>query len=446
MRDLVCGRLMAGRSYTRSATRLLCFAPGTGRGTLGAVAEVELSSQDALKALERFVVENDELLALEERIGRFNIFDALGIARRELQHSNFLAWLLDPAESHGQGALFLKAILMDLLAQTPPEHRPLSPVELDGAELRGVEIRREWRNIDILITCEEPKFVIAIENKIGSGEHGMQLSRYETVLNEAFGNVPKQFVYLTIEGDEPSEEKWVPYTYGDIHRILTRVRRTNATAIGEDVLAFLDHYLRLIGSQFMDDPKIDELCQRIYRNHRQAMQLIYERVGAPSAGLVADIAAIIDRDERYHFEHRTSKYVTFVPKSWIGMLPPIGARPNFDNRLWVILRFECLKKGCGFAAVVRPTLDDATRQAVIHRLTERKSEFGFHLFLKKATGRWTRLGREWIAKWTEDEEPDGEQLMIDVKKKLDELERRLAGVPEALRPMFEQQATPPGKP
>lgn len=425
---------------------LLCFAPGAARRTLGTVAEVELSSQDALKALERFVVENDELLALEERIGRFNIFDALGIARIEIRHSNFLAWLLDPSESHGQGALFLKAILMDLLAQTPPELRPFSPVQLDGAELRGVDIRREWRNIDILIICKEPKFVIAIENKIGSGEHGMQLSRYETVLKEAFGNVPKQFVYLTIDGDEPSEEKWVPYTYGDIHRILTRVRKTNATAIGEDVLAFLDHYLRLIGSQFMDDPKIDELCQRIYRNHRQAMQLIYERVGAPSAGLVADIAAIIDGDERYHFEHRTSKYVTFVPKSWIAMLPPIGARPNFDNRLWVILRFEYLKKGCGFAAVVRPTLDGATRQAVINRLTESKSEFGFHLFKKKATGRWTRLGREWIAKWTEDEEPDGEQLMIDVKKKLDELKDRLAGVPEALRPILQGHATSPGKP
>jgi hypothetical protein len=80
-----------------------------------------------LEALERFVVENDDLDALEERIGRFNIFDALRITRAEIRHSNFLAWLLDPAESHGHGTLFLRAILMDLLRRTPPDSRPLSP-------------------------------------------------------------------------------------------------------------------------------------------------------------------------------------------------------------------------------------------------------------------------------------------------------------------------------
>ena len=58
----------------------------------------------ALAALERFVIENDDLLELESHIGRFNIFDALRIERMEIRHSNFLAWLLDPNESHGQAA------------------------------------------------------------------------------------------------------------------------------------------------------------------------------------------------------------------------------------------------------------------------------------------------------------------------------------------------------
>src|SRR6266702_430400 len=127
-------------------------------------------NSDSLEALERFVVENDDLLQLESHIGRFNIFDALSITRVEIRHSNFLAFLLDPAESHGQGQLFLKAILMDLLKKAPPEGRPLSPIDLDGADLRGVEVRREWKNIDLLIICQEPRFIFVIENKIRSKE------------------------------------------------------------------------------------------------------------------------------------------------------------------------------------------------------------------------------------------------------------------------------------
>src|SRR6266568_1323310 len=95
---------------------------------------------EALTALERFVVENDDLLALELLIGKFNIFDAVKIARTEIRHSNFLAFLLDPLESHGHGQLFLTAFLMDLLKNAPAPRRPLSPIELDGAQLRGVEV------------------------------------------------------------------------------------------------------------------------------------------------------------------------------------------------------------------------------------------------------------------------------------------------------------------
>src|SRR5438552_312001 len=117
-----------------------------------------LQGAEELSALERFVADNDDLLALESLIGRFNIFDALDIARVEIRHSNFLAFILDPAESHGQGQLFLKAVLMDLLKVAPAAMRPLSPIELDGTDLRGVEVRREWEHIDLLISCQQPKF------------------------------------------------------------------------------------------------------------------------------------------------------------------------------------------------------------------------------------------------------------------------------------------------
>lgn len=221
----------------------------------------EIDKHTAIVALERFVVDNDDLLNLEERIGRFNIFDALRIERVEIRHSNFLSWLLDPAESHGQGSMFLKAILMDLLKAAPPELRPLSPVELDGEELRGVEIRREWKHIDLLIKCETPPFVVGIENKIDSVEGKDQLSTYKSVLSEHFSGQQPMYVFITTDGTEATDEEWLTYSYADIHRVLTRVLQSNKGAIGVDVAAFLEHYLRLIGSRFMDDQELDRLCQ-----------------------------------------------------------------------------------------------------------------------------------------------------------------------------------------
>jgi len=54
-----------------------------------------LEPQEAREVLERFVFDNEELRRLEELLGGFNIFDALGIAGAEIRHSNFLAWLLE---------------------------------------------------------------------------------------------------------------------------------------------------------------------------------------------------------------------------------------------------------------------------------------------------------------------------------------------------------------
>ena len=58
-----------------------------------------------IKMLEDFVLNNSDLLKLESHLCRFNIFDALKIARVEIRHSNFLAWLIDPSESLGHSEI-----------------------------------------------------------------------------------------------------------------------------------------------------------------------------------------------------------------------------------------------------------------------------------------------------------------------------------------------------
>lgn len=389
-----------------------------------------------LQALERFIVDNDDLLALEARIGRFNIFDALRIDRAEIRHSNFLAWLLDPAESHGQGSLFLKAILMDLLKRAGEQGLPraLSPVELDGIELQGVEVRREWRSIDLLITCKDPAFVVAIENKVDSGEHSDQLQRYERIVRDEWPNTRKQFVYLTRDGEEASDEDWVPYSYADIHRVLSRCRAAYANSIGDDVLAFLDHYLSLIGSRFMDDPQIDELCQRIYKNHRQAIELIVERGRWRHGGVTGLIRGVLEADERWYITPRYTRrerWVDFYPRAWQEWLPPISTRGDRDN--WFTWGFSCEEDHLQFWCGPWNTSDNSLRERVIERLTRDPQEFG--MSRGRTSAGWTQLLRTVPARW-DDGPPDDEQLLEAVRRQIDQSWQQAARVGDALRPII----------
>ncbi len=398
------------------------------------------TDQDALKALEQFVVDNEELMELEQRIGRFNIFDALGVARVEIRHSNFLAWLLDPGESHGQGALFLRAVLMDLLRQAPVKDRPFSPVQLDGRDMRNVEVRREWRNIDLLITCQDPRFVVAVENKIDSGEHGKQLCRYKKTVIEEFPDTGRLFVFLTKDGSEPSCEQWMPYSYADIHGVLDRCRTTNITSIGKDVAAFLDHYLRLIGSRFMDDPQIADLCQRIYQNHRQALDLIFENCVTSGSPLVRVVTDMLKNDgNRWHVFNSTSRRVDFVPADWLQWLPPLGTRPRKDPKLWFHWSFDFFqdKQQLRLFGIVSPCSDTELRRNTIEALREmgigksdkKKPE-------KKITDRWTTVYNKVVMRWNEEDEPTPDAIEAAVRKSLDLLTPKLKDIPGVLQPIL----------
>lgn len=398
-----------------------------------------VDQESDLQALERFVVENDDLLAIEEQIGRFNIFDALSIARVEIRHSNYLAWLLTPGESHGQGELFLKALLMDVLRKARQQGvtPPVSPVDLDGADLQGVEIRREWRNIDLLLTCDEPNFAIAIENKIDSGEHSNQLQRYEDTIAVELPKARRLFVFLTPEGDEASDPDWVTYSYADLHQVFTRTRKANAGAIGSDVAVFLDHYLSLIGNRFMENEDIDKLCRQIYSNHRRALDLIWERVGTPASGLVGRIEKWIEeRPDQWMHISTKQKEVEFIPTAWAKMLPPIGKRRTFEPEHWMTVRLRAVNTGLRLFVVVCPTTDQAVRKKVVERLLRDKSEFGFSTFFKRLTEDWTRVISEVLCELPEDEELDVDAVMEQVEKRLTEFAKQTAGLPKAIISLF----------
>lgn len=98
---------------------------------------------DDRQALESFVVEHADLETLEGLLERFNIFEAVGVVRQELFHSDFLAFLLDPRQNHRLGDAFVRRLLQKILIAASDFAPPLSPVHLDSWDLGRLAVRRE---------------------------------------------------------------------------------------------------------------------------------------------------------------------------------------------------------------------------------------------------------------------------------------------------------------
>lgn len=169
------------------------------------------------KALENFIT-SDDLVVLNTRFARFNVFEALGVARRELHHSSFLAFLLDPRESHGLGDLFLRRFLQEV-SRVAPEPT-ISVIDLDCFDLSRTEVRREYENIDIFLRDPTHKISVVIENKVGTKQHDGQLKTYADLVTRRFPGHRFVGIYLTPEGDDAQDSQYIATSYGIVRTLV----------------------------------------------------------------------------------------------------------------------------------------------------------------------------------------------------------------------------------
>ena len=185
-----------------------------------------MKDSEEIRALEEFVLNNPELERLEGMLDTFNVFETLKIVNVEIKHSNFLAWLLNPNENHSLDSYFLRQFLKTFYSENKELiDSELSLFDFEIFDYSDVEIRREWRNIDLLILIrgegkENKKVAIAIENKIKSSEGQDQLVRYKKIMGNEFPDYNRLLIFLTPYGIEPSDSDWIPFPYGSIAELL----------------------------------------------------------------------------------------------------------------------------------------------------------------------------------------------------------------------------------
>jgi len=199
----------------------------------------------------------------EERLNasRFNLFQALGIERKEkLLHTQLLAHFLNPEAAHGQGFVFLHNFL--IAAQSHEGFiAPIEPLEAFQWRVRPEVSVGEGNIIDLFIECPHQRYILVIENKIDAGEQHEQLLRYNRWMEVRRRNYKtRQLIFLTPEGRLPrssGDSSYICMSYmEDIRKCLKcSLEGILAVPVREVVRQYLAVVENLIGDTENEQPE-----------------------------------------------------------------------------------------------------------------------------------------------------------------------------------------------
>lgn len=226
---------------------------------------------------------SDDLAELHAKSKRtFNIFRALKLQNNEVKHSNFLGWLLTPFESHNLMDTFLKELLKVAL-KNDTNLVDIVLKDLTDAKVTLEKTANNGRRMDIFIDCPRNKLVCVIENKVWSGESCNQLEDYKNYVlnNDKYKNYEyKIFLFLTPYKYSQCEDYkgYVRINYGDILKAINNLIKHCGCLLDEDVKIFIEHYIKMVERNIMCemDKEIVDLCRKIYRENKTAIDLIIE--------------------------------------------------------------------------------------------------------------------------------------------------------------------------
>jgi hypothetical protein len=219
---------------------------------------------------------DEDFERLELSLKEPNIFRALKVERREIRHSNFIAYLLDPNENHGLNEILLKKVLQEIFSEATDASKAI--YYADEIDYGNVEVRREWRNIDILIITENE--VLVIENKVDTEDHSNQLERYKEISKSAFPDKNRVYIYLTPFGTSPRDEvsarDYINYSYQSLAEHIERILNLYQNRLSEKVQYYIRDYLLTVKREILMNDTLNETAVKIYKHHKEVLNFIFD--------------------------------------------------------------------------------------------------------------------------------------------------------------------------
>ncbi len=158
--------------------------------------------------------------------------------------------------------------------------------------------------------------------------------------------------------------------------------------IGAEPKVLLDNYIQLLEEKFMDQSKIAQVARAIYKQHRQALDVLFEHRPDNLQNLSEDIRKLLEQEIKelgFVMTACSKHYIRFVPKQWIQ-------RGNLHGTGWAYSPHTVL-----FEISLRakkPTLSVISGKAPspwIDKLWERAQSHPFQML-----GKRTERPRDWV--------------------------------------------------
>lgn len=309
-------------------------------------------SQNKIDELTR----DDVFSELKSLVNVFCPFEAVGMVGQEIKHSHYLSYILNPNRPHGFEDKLLHGFLTLVLQDAMDAGERLAMLNLNNAQ-----IRREWKNIDLLIEIPGSDgckgLIVAIELKINAVESEGQLKKYNDIIlrNYLESEWNQQFVFLTKNGTVPQRktdrEIWKPLKLASVvHQLEKDASVAGFFGTSADMLTA---YIEMMRRHHMGNPEIKKIAARLWNQHPEALDILMRHkpdligdVLKELCGRKGEIAAEMVSQPRYDFvdEKSQKKIHRFSVKSWkqIDGLQ-IGDQTILDSKNLLVIEIQIVK-------------------------------------------------------------------------------------------------------
>lgn len=203
----------------------------------------------------------------------FNAFDVLRYSDYEIRHSNVLAWLLTPGETHGVGDAFLSKVV-ECLQKKKPSGR-LERLDLAfGFASEDVRVERERDYVDVMVFFEKaPRVLLVVENKPcrRTSEHVKQLRRYVEEQCEKRGASYRVQGVLLTASQSGEHTDCLHLSWHEVRHFVASLLEEGCVSSVE-VRAFLRQYIDIVDRNILGQGPSSDSFRRLLKDHSPTLE------------------------------------------------------------------------------------------------------------------------------------------------------------------------------